>query len=248
MSRTLTSHQFVDNQFTNFKVSKAQGKVVKVPDYFNNVAGQKRPPVNDTGSLSKKELQSLVTGIAVGVNSNIADTYRNRTESDAQLERDRRRYEGSYLARQYFLKSVAHNFEEEVVEKINALGLPRETRSAMIQRAMNRLIIRNGLSPADVAQIREMRVAPTAYRAAERRQAPFDMEDLLDIRAGRTEEQHDVYQAQQAPGSPDWFFDGVPLRQAQEQRLEPLLTPPRRRSARIAGQVPVDYARLHQGD
>ena len=151
---------------------------------------------------------------------------------------------------------MAHNFEEEVVEKINALGLPRETRSAMIQRAMNRLIIRNGLSPADVAQIREMRVAPTAYRAAERRQAPSDMEDLLDIRAGRTEEQHDVYQAQQAPGSPDWFFDGVPLPQAQEQRLEPLLTPPqlrervrgRRRSERIAGQEPVDYAHLHRGD
>ena len=49
MSRTLTSHQFVDNQFTNFKIAKAKGKAVKVPDYFNNVAGQKRPPVNDTG-------------------------------------------------------------------------------------------------------------------------------------------------------------------------------------------------------
>ena len=68
MSRTLTSHQFVDNQFTNFKIAKAKSKgKVKVPDYFNNVAGQKRPPVNDTGSLSKKELQSLVTGIVAGV-------------------------------------------------------------------------------------------------------------------------------------------------------------------------------------
>ena len=162
MSKTLTSHQFVDNQFTNFKIAKPEQAPAKAPDYFDNVAGQKRPPVKDTGTLSKAELKSLVTGIVVGVNSNIADTFRNRVESDAQLERDRRRYEPSFLARQYFLKQVSHNFKEEVMEKINALGLPREARREMIQRAMNRLIIRNQLSAADVAQIREMIAAPRA--------------------------------------------------------------------------------------